>query len=733
MDVSIDDLRGEHTKLCGWLRAAHQFSYFASQCTDPEAPFFGMLDHETYRQHGVALLAKLEGCCAPRGERVDNGGVYAAVRPGVASASFWGKELAAADAHALAETILLQFAWTCRGVIQNQSKGEIFGTKDGKFDAHAYVNGPWPYESHLKEISEEIARRPPFNFDNLRAEVVWEYEKVRAIAQPVDRAQEGERPVACVNEHVAALRNAQVAALERLRGNVWSAYQRVAGLPKLARRGDHGKLASTVVELMDVLADLMQQEHATITWRSGTPILLPAPVAEQVPSACQGASRFLAYIIHNSMTEAAASVNGRITWNTTARGTEAYPPGSPGDVAGRLDVVFTVAGHVCSPDDIGMVLGALYAKAGVPAWMVALPAEELKRLGEVAWVELSADIARLESQFAAMDATAAVARATAAPVGPVNSSPSAEAAHNGISMGVSIDDLRKAHDELRGGAIFAAALVSKHKIDSNSDDGRMSCLTALEFCVERAVQAMPDDVEGAFAAVRAGPASTSFWGEDLAAPCAHSLAVRVCWSLLNVCHSFVPDDVVREITRRRAWYAEHPKDSPYRPYLHEIFREIASRPRFDFDNLRAEVIWEYHRALSRAEAAQPQTNSGQPAIGTGGATVQTVNGPADPAAGAKPAGSVTGAQRTTDRFMALSTFVAGHFKGKQRRVVEMLIEGGGRCKLADMAADVLIDWSLPCDNAFNSICKPLNSKLRRHSYRIIRQDNEARLSELGQK
>ena len=83
----------------------------------------------------------------------------------------------------------------------------------------------------------------------------------------------------------------------------------------------------------------------------------------------------------------------------------------------------------------------------------------------------------------------------------------------------------------------------------------------------------------------------------------------------------------------------------------------------------------------------------------------------------------------------LITWASKELKGKQRRCIELLAENKGRMPIPDLAADSKISWEAPYDNAFNSMRQVLNKKLKKAGmpFRIQRHDNEARLSEIGQK
>ena len=86
-------------------------------------------------------------------------------------------------------------------------------------------------------------------------------------------------------------------------------------------------------------------------------------------------------------------------------------------------------------------------------------------------------------------------------------------------------------------------------------------------------------------------------------------------------------------------------------------------------------------------------------------------------------------------FSELLSWVASNLKGKQRRVMELVIDGRGECPLSDIAFDAAISWESPYDNSFNGIRRAVNLKLNKASvgWRLERNDNKARLLKIGQK
>ncbi len=103
------------------------------------------------------------------------------------------------------------------------------------------------------------------------------------------------------------------------------------------------------------------------------------------------------------------------------------------------------------------------------------------------------------------------------------------------------------------------------------------------------------------------------------------------------------------------------------------------------------------------------------------------------AAGTKP--HVLPANDRCKSFSDLLNWVKEELKGKQRRVLELVIQADGTFPLADIAVDKQIAWAPPYDNPFNSICKAVNPKLKtaRKPWRLERNDNNARLAKIGHK
>lgn len=87
----------------------------------------------------------------------------------------------------------------------------------------------------------------------------------------------------------------------------------------------------------------------------------------------------------------------------------------------------------------------------------------------------------------------------------------------------------------------------------------------------------------------------------------------------------------------------------------------------------------------------------------------------------------------SEDYAVLSKWVADNLKGKQRRVMELLIEHNGRLPIVDLATDSGVGWTAPYDEAWNSIRSKLNAKLHKIGWRTSRHSNEARLFTIEQK
>ena len=88
-----------------------------------------------------------------------------------------------------------------------------------------------------------------------------------------------------------------------------------------------------------------------------------------------------------------------------------------------------------------------------------------------------------------------------------------------------------------------------------------------------------------------------------------------------------------------------------------------------------------------------------------------------------------------EEYKELQKWAETELKGKQRRVLELLIEGKGKQSISTLAEDPAIDWQEPYENAWNSIKKTLNKKLLKQPdrWRISTHDRNAELSKAGQK
>jgi hypothetical protein len=78
-------------------------------------------------------------------------------------------------------------------------------------------------------------------------------------------------------------------------------------------------------------------------------------------------------------------------------------------------------------------------------------------------------------------------------------------------------------------------------------------------------------------------------------------------------------------------------------------------------------------------------------------------------------------------FDTLLAIAKSKLKGNELRVVELICEGGGACKLADLAADRQFTWNQDeIASRYNGTQRRLKPKLRKHGWDIYRENNEAK-------
>ena len=87
------------------------------------------------------------------------------------------------------------------------------------------------------------------------------------------------------------------------------------------------------------------------------------------------------------------------------------------------------------------------------------------------------------------------------------------------------------------------------------------------------------------------------------------------------------------------------------------------------------------------------------------------------------------------KFSEILEWSKNELKGKQQRLIKILVDHEGNCKLTEIAKSPGIDWQEPWDDAFNSMRKTLNKKMKTVGlgWQITRYDNKAKLSKIGQK
>ena len=89
----------------------------------------------------------------------------------------------------------------------------------------------------------------------------------------------------------------------------------------------------------------------------------------------------------------------------------------------------------------------------------------------------------------------------------------------------------------------------------------------------------------------------------------------------------------------------------------------------------------------------------------------------------------------TKRFDTIRKWATENLKGKQRRLIELLVADEGKSEISSLATDPQIDWPEPWQNSWNSIRRAVNDKLRVGvpGWKISTHDKVAVLSKIGQK
>jgi hypothetical protein len=83
-------------------------------------------------------------------------------------------------------------------------------------------------------------------------------------------------------------------------------------------------------------------------------------------------------------------------------------------------------------------------------------------------------------------------------------------------------------------------------------------------------------------------------------------------------------------------------------------------------------------------------------------------------------------------YAALLAFAETGLRGKGRRVVEIVCRNGGEYPLADLALDPGVEWNAPWEDAWESLRRRVNAKLKAagQPYRLIRDQGKARIQTL---
>jgi hypothetical protein len=80
-----------------------------------------------------------------------------------------------------------------------------------------------------------------------------------------------------------------------------------------------------------------------------------------------------------------------------------------------------------------------------------------------------------------------------------------------------------------------------------------------------------------------------------------------------------------------------------------------------------------------------------------------------------------------DPYADLRDFACSELKGQERAVIEALCDAGGELTMADVKT--LCEWEDPIDDAWNSLRKRLNNKIRPHGWNLETHDRRARLKQ----
>jgi hypothetical protein len=80
-----------------------------------------------------------------------------------------------------------------------------------------------------------------------------------------------------------------------------------------------------------------------------------------------------------------------------------------------------------------------------------------------------------------------------------------------------------------------------------------------------------------------------------------------------------------------------------------------------------------------------------------------------------------------DPYADLRQFGRNTLKGQERAVIEALCDAGGELTMADVK--MLCEWEDPIDDAWNSLRKRLNNKIRPHGWNLETHDRRARLKQ----
>jgi hypothetical protein len=103
---------------------------------------------------------------------------------------------------------------------------------------------------------------------------------------------------------------------------------------------------------------------------------------------------------------------------------------------------------------------------------------------------------------------------------------------------------------------------------------------------------------------------------------------------------------------------------------------------------------------------------------------------ANPEPASPPADAAFPRQAGGETFAPLLAYAHQHLSRNERRIVDLVCEGGGSMAIADLAIDEVIDWQEPWKDAWDSARKRLNIKLKKAGlpWKLSRKHSRAMLN-----